>query len=191
MNKRLVVVGVAGLARSGKDTIASILCLRHGFTRVALADGVRSAFDDIDGPTWELRKELEAAGQPCRRSLQLLGTECREDVGHPRLWIGLLLAKIAYLHRYHPVQRDRFVVPDIRFTAEHLELSHDVVIRLDGSFRLWKVQRDGAGLTGDLSRHSSESQIDSIPADFTLSNNGSVADLEGAVNSLIQSMEYV
>lgn len=36
------VVGLTGVARSGKDTVGRMLVERYGFTRVAFADGLKS-----------------------------------------------------------------------------------------------------------------------------------------------------
>lgn len=38
------VIGVHGVARSGKDTVVNYLVENHGYTRVALADPVREAY---------------------------------------------------------------------------------------------------------------------------------------------------
>ena len=50
------VIGVAGLAGAGKDTIAARLCAEHGFVRVALADPLkriaRDAFAFTDAQLW-------------------------------------------------------------------------------------------------------------------------------------------
>jgi hypothetical protein len=106
MSNRLEIIGLCGVARSGKDTAAKCLELDHGFMRVALGDGLRGAFWAIDGPSWELTKELELAGVTSRWGLQTLGTEAREALtiggAHRYLWIDLLLVGIRYLAFHHP-----------------------------------------------------------------------------------------
>ena len=183
MNNNLIVVGITGVARSGKDTIAQILCSRFGFTRIALADGLRSAFRDLDGPTWELTKDLESSGQSTRWALQTLGSECRRDIRCQRLWIHLLLAKIRYLHKYHPAPRTRFVVPDIRFKVEASELRHAISVSMGGRFDVWKALRDSAGLSGQLANHASETELDSIIVDLQVSNNSGLTELETVVST--------
>lgn len=176
--ERLIVIGITGLARSGKDTIAGILCQRFGFTRVALADGLRSAFRDLDGPTWELTKGLESAGRTSRWALQQLGTEARRAANAPNLWIDLLATKIAYLSAIHPSPVRRFVVPDIRFLSEVNYLRS----AFGGSY-IWSVSRPGAGLRGEAASHASERELSAIEPDLKLFNGGSIAELETIVGT--------
>src|SRR5689334_12961283 len=117
MSEELLVIGVCGRARAGKDTVARILA-DADFLRIGLADGVKSALNDLDGATWDFRKERDAAGLTDRWAAQTLGTECREEVASLHLWVDLLLAKLRYAAKHHPVPRGRFVIPDIRFPFE-------------------------------------------------------------------------
>ncbi len=180
----LIVIGICGKARSGKDTVAQHLVNEHGFFRVALADGIRSAFSDLDGPTWELRKELEAAGKTGRWALQTLGTECRQATHNSEIWVDTALAKINYLWMHHVPSRNRFVIPDIRFPGEYDSID-DRVGKWGGQFVFWKVERPDSGLTGDAGKHSSETEIESIKADVTIQNKYSLGDLRSASSGLI------
>jgi len=184
MSDRLIIVGITGVARSGKDTIAGILCQRFGFTRIALADGVRSAFRDMDGPTWELTKQLEACGKSSRWALQQLGTEARWKANAHGVWLYLAHTKIRYLAEIHPEPRSRFVIPDIRFEAER----DYFWLMLGERFRLWKTIRPGAGLSGEAARHASEREIDAIPADLIIDNCGTIPTLEADVVSAATSL---
>jgi hypothetical protein len=188
MSEPITVIGITGVARSGKDTIAKLLCARHGFTRIALADGLRSAFGDLDGLTWDLRKELETFGISQRTMLQIMGTECRMEIGFPRLWIALLLVKINYLAHHHPVPRTEFVVPDIRFLVEASEFREMIPTRIGGSFDLWKVVRPGSGLDGIEGMHASETELDLIHPDVTIHNGNSIRELEAAVNTYARQL---
>jgi len=178
MSDRLIIVGITGVARSGKDTIAGILCQRFGFTRIALADGVRSAFRDMDGPTWELTKQLEACGKSSRWALQQLGTEARWKANAHGVWLYLAHTKIRYLAYIHPEPRARFVIPDIRFEAERDYFR----LMLGERFRLWKVLRTGAGLSGEAAIHPSETGVATMRADLLIPNDGTAADLERVVS---------
>lgn len=42
------LIGLTGLARSGKDTVGAMLVERYGYTRVAFADGIRDAALALD-----------------------------------------------------------------------------------------------------------------------------------------------
>ncbi len=198
MDTRLIVVGITGVARSGKDTIAQTLCTRFGFTRIALADGVRSAFRALDGLSGELTKELEADESTTRWALQKIGTEAREDTADLLrigddielanvIWIHLLMIKLMYLHRYHPVRRHRFVVPDIRFPHEPDTLKC-FIREAGGTYQTWAAIRDGAGLIGEAARHKSEKSVQYIVPDHTIFNNSSKADLELHVAALASQL---
>lgn len=168
VGERLLVVGICGHNRSGKDTAALGLSL-NGFRRIALADGVREAYASLDGLTWELRKE----GENAREALKLLGTECREAIGATHHWVDLLLIKIAYLNRYRPERFSRFVVPDIRFPHEPTAISR-VIKSWGGHFMLWRIERPGCVPT---SSHGSETLVDSLKVDLTIRNTGTREDL--------------
>jgi hypothetical protein len=186
VSERLIVVGLTGVAGSGKDTVASILAHRFGFFRIALADGVRAAFRDIDGITWGLAKELEKAGKTSRWALQNMGCEAREEVARAsefdtnKLWCYLAATKIVYLDRIHPVPRHLFVVPDVSYLHEVVTL-RDITRGLGGTYQTWRVERPGAGLSGEAAMHSTEIGRATIPADRTLFNNGTIRDLEAVV----------
>ncbi len=84
------IIGLHGLARSGKDTLASYLVEHHGFVRIGLADPLRKFVSDItgipledlmDGPTKETPLEWLNNKSP-RVLMQTLGTEWgRELIG--------------------------------------------------------------------------------------------------------------
>lgn len=181
----LLVVGICGHNRTGKDTAASVMAAFGGFTRVGLADGVREAFGGLDGPTWEFRKDLDAAGTDNRTPLKLLGTECREDALCPDHWIDHVILKVRYASRYHPSPRSRFVVPDVRYPRE-VDGLRERVLRLGGAFEAWKVVRPGRGPT---TGHPSELQVDAIRHDRLLSNDGTRRQFVDRVLAALEQLQ--
>jgi hypothetical protein len=178
----LTIVGITGVARSGKDTVAGILCRKYGFTRIGLADGIRSSFRDLDGLTWDLTKELEEAGKSSRWALQNFGSEARLRAMCPDLWLDLVATKITYLANVHPNPRRRFVIPDVRFPSEAATLDN-MVNPLDGRHFLWRVVRPGAGLGGPEGQHASEREMESLRPDVTIRNTGPMEYLEAIVSN--------
>lgn len=162
----LTVIGICGHNRVGKDTVAAVLCSQAGFTRIALADGVREAFGGLDGPTWELRKDMDAAGAKSREAMQVLGTECREEIGSRLHWANHLLIKIRYAAFHHAPARVDFVIPDIRFPHEP-EAIRQQIKAWGGRYETWKVVRPGFGAS---SGHASETDVDQIACDRTIRN---------------------
>ncbi len=170
MTEPITIIGIAGEAESGKDTAASFLVNQRGFTRVALADGVRSAFGDLSGPTGQFYKELNG-DFTYRRALQLLGTEARIKARNARLWISLAFAKIVYAATIHPVRRRRFVIPDFRYPREEAAFRAYGMCG-DVRFALIRVVRPGHGSIAE--RHSSETMIDGLTPDITIHNQWDV-----------------
>lgn len=188
----LLVIAICGKARAGKDTIASHLVQRHGFFRVGLADGVRAALTDLDGPTWELRKHLESHAKTIRWGAQTLGTESRFAIadagsltGPINHWSDLALIKIDFMSTQIPDGRKRFVIPDMRFPYESNRLSH-IIERWGGRFQAWKVLREGSGLSGAEATHESETSIESIQAEATIHNSGSISRLLTSIDTLAE-----
>ncbi len=182
----LIVIGISGLARSGKDTIANHLVHAAGFTRIALADGVRSSLDDIDGPTWQIRKELDKHQKGFRWPQQTMGGDCREgfDQSLSETYINDAFIKIRYLAKFHPVPRSRFVIPDVRHPYEPDRL-RILAHWLGGEFECWKVERPGAGLEGDAANHASETSVADVKADKTFQNNLDIGCLLGSVDIVL------
>lgn len=188
--QQITIICLAGPARSGKDTVASLLTTLHGFTRIALADGVRSLYRDLDGPTCELTKELDAAGKSHRSALQQIGTDCRErlpDSAAVCHWTSHLAVKVVYSAIHRPVQKTRFVVPDVRFAHEPEEI--EIALRRTFGERLrvvtWRVVRPGAGLSGVEAQHKSEAEVDQLPASAYIHNNSTIAELAANVEIVL------
>lgn len=189
MTEPLIVIGISGIARSGKDTVASQLVHSHGFFRLALADSLRGAFADIDGPTWQIRKELDEAGKGFRWPLQILGTECRKwyDDSLAEVWINCLMAKVAFLSGHHHPRRRQFCVPDVRFPHEERRL-RKLTTSLGGKFYSWRVDRPGAGLTGGAAKHASESLVNEVATNVVLLNDSSILTLSLRVRDALEDI---
>ena len=144
------VIGITGHARNGKDTAGGLLVSEYGFTRVALADAVRSmalAIDPyvsggnirlhhmVNNLGWEESKKAPEV----RRLLQAIGTEgVRDHIGDDS-WIRA--AKSTIDKTPGPV-----VVTDVRFPNEA-----DAIHAWGGD--LWRVVRinpDGSAFDNGL-----------------------------------------
>ena len=175
----LEIVGLTGLAGSGKDTAAHILVGEYGFVRVALADGVRGALRDLDGPGWDITKR---GGLTVRRALQLMGTEYGRDNVNPDLWCEVLEAKLWFLREWARRSGEslRVVVPDVRLLdeADYLQrTARCTIVRLT---------RPGAGLMGETADHRSELESTRINANVLIKNDGSRSELRDKVSKLFE-----
>lgn len=182
MSKKLI--GLAGKAWAGKDTVADYLWEKEGAIKIAFADALRSAATSIFGlgPVNFIDRELKETvvdywGMTPRRMLQLLGTEATKPVFGDNIWLK------RWFLSYSAVQdTDHVVVPDVRFDVEA-----DAIRNLGGT--IIHLVRPGTGLSGAASEHSSEAGIELRNGDMYLSNSGSVEELHHKVDELWETIK--
>jgi len=174
------VIGLTGYAQSGKDTVASILVEKYGYTRIAFAEKIRDFLYGINpmvacSPTGYLQDLVNLVGwdnakqEPqVRRLLQDLGISARELLDE-NIWITSALSKVS--------KGDRVVVTDVRFENEAM------MIKLMGG-QLWRVKRVGFG---PVNEHVSESELDGYKVDQIFVNNGTLEDLEVLVTTRMRN----
>ena len=168
-----MLIGLTGYSRAGKDEVARILVERHGFSRLAFADGIKrflelqlgglADFADVD---WdEMKKDPE-----WRELLQRTGVAMREVFGEDVL--------VDRMHLGHAAAISRCVITDVRFENEA------AAIREYGG-RIWRVSRPDVGA---LNGHVSEVGIDAILADQGIDNDGSLDDLAECVEAALSRL---
>ena len=175
----MIVVGLCGLAQSGKDTAAGAL-IEDGFIRLAFADALRDAVyaldpivgsdgvgarSVVDALGWDLAK---TSFPEVRRVLQRFGTEVGRDQFGEGFWVERLRAQMSG-------SALGYVITDCRFVNEER-----FVHSLGGV--MVRVVRPGVSLLND---HSSEAHISGLVVDAEIVNDGSVAGLHGAIRSLV------
>ena len=168
-----MIIGLSGYARSGKDTVAELLCLNYAFKRVAFADPIREAIltlnPKIDSIThvshrvedygWEVAKQEPEI----RRLLQVMGTEVGRKMFGENIWIDMAFKQAE--------QYQQVVIPDVRFPNEA-----DAIKELGGI--IWRINRHG--LNG-INEHRSEHAMDSYMVDHVIYNDGSLDELSDEV----------
>jgi len=166
MNNRLI--GLAGLAQSGKDTVGGYM---EGFHRLAFADALKSvAYDtDVDIATivdevgWERAK---AEYPHVRPFLQRLGVAMREHVSGD-VWVVAALSQM--------YEGNNYVITDVRFPNEYRAIVH-------GGGKVWRVERPGIVAPNG---HISETALDGYGFDQVVENNGTLDDLRVQVQELL------
>jgi hypothetical protein len=186
-----VIVGLTGMAGSGKDSVADILVRNHGYTRIAFADPLRSMAlalnpmvdwgrnhleisgpvrlrDVVDRDGWDVAKRFYPE---VRRTLQRFGTEVIRDHVGPNFWVDTAMAKIVS-------QPDRnWVITDCRFPNEA-----EAVVDYGGAVVL--VVRPGLEpLPGS---HASEAGVGDGLIQARLFNRGTLDDLDLRVAELVE-----
>lgn len=172
------LIGITGKARSGKDTVARHLVMNHDFVRLAFADPLKQAAQEIFGltaeQTWsdDLKEVMIPRwGMTPRKIFQLLGTECMKPFFGEDMWIKRLDINYDILK-----DSDNVVVTDVRFDpeADYIRSKGGIIVEV----------RRGDGLAGEAGSHASERGL-RLPPDMIIDNFGTIEDLHDAVDGLI------
>jgi hypothetical protein len=168
------VIGIHGLARSGKDTVANFIIAARGGYIYSFADPIRAMLVPLGvnmrDPYWQDHKEdvIPAIGKSPRQLMQTLGTEWGRELINADLW--LILAKAKLLSFGHGM-----VIADVRFENEA-----DWVRAQNG--RILHVTRPN---NIAVAAHASENGIGVHDEDLVLANDGTLEELQDKVKVLI------
>ena len=179
----MFIIGVAGKAGSGKDTIAEILGVFAGATRVAFADPIKQALNAIFGWTMEQwsdrewkERPLKSVGKSPRQLAQTLGTEWGRGQD-PMFWVRALedrLDSAVDLREHIHI----LVIPDVRFEDEA------DWVRARGGLMVHVVRPGADGKVGEQN-HSSEAGVKIAPGDVRIFNDGAKEELTFKVSRQI------
>jgi hypothetical protein len=175
----MMIIGLHGKKRVGKDTCADYLVEKYGFTKIAFADGVRDALyalnpqihngeqykDVIDFFGYEEAKDIFP---DIRMLLQRLGTEVGRNILDPDLWVNLLEKRLQ--------PNVNYVIPDVRFENEA-----NLVRKLDGP--VLAIFRQ----TGFEDDHVSEQKLPDDLIDHHIYNTSSLSDLYDYVDVVVRN----
>lgn len=184
-----MIIGLAGYAGAGKDTVGKILNLCYGYRRVAFADKVKQLALLIDpavtinrtsnperyslatlfhkeGMNWDKIKHHYEV----RRTLQDIGQGARDVLGD-RVWLN------AANLEDHEVED--ITVTDVRYLNECREIQ-------SYGGQVWWIQRDGVG---PANSHKSETSITADMVNRSLSNNGTLQRLVCDVAALMKYLK--
>jgi hypothetical protein len=178
-----IIIGLAGLKRSGKDASGLILN-QYGFRTEKFAGALKAmlialltyngrSLNDIeriiDGDMKEVPLE-EFEGRSFRHAAQTLGTEWGRDLIGTGLWVNTFLRR---------ARKYKFVVcTDVRFPNEV------AAVRSEGGV-VYRVEREGQSSGADL--HRSETEILTLDVDGVITN----IDGEGWQSHLQTQVENV
>jgi hypothetical protein len=197
MTGNMMLIGVSGYARSGKDTVADYLVSRHGFTKFAFADKVRETAqlfgDDVlvtnsgqptmtynDAVTefsYEGAKERYPEG--VRKYLVKIGHGLRGVLGDS-LWLDQVFQNKAFKSKASEIGC-RIVISDCRYLNEA-----DEVIRWRNGDVL-VIDRPGV-LAANETESTNQKRIDEYFAPTHILNDGTLEQLYANVDSFINKL---
>lgn len=173
------IIGIAGAARSGKDTLADFLQVETGGYIYHLADPMRAMLlagfgIDLNTQHWRERKEevIGPIGKSPRQLMQTLGTEWGRNLISEELW--LVMAQIQLRTR-----GPGMIVPDIRFENEAKW------VRDRGGILIHLRRKDAQ----KVQEHTSESGVTPALGEVTISNDGTLQDLQILVGEIVDGFK--
>lgn len=188
-----LIIGLVGLAGSGKDTVAEMLMNnwerdQHFHARMAFAFPIRKTFvgllrcAGVKNPEQWAEGEKKEQTAPIlnisyRQFAQTFGTEYAHEHMGRDVWIRAFESRMQA-----QVQSGvtHFVVPDVRFAVESDWLRDQGAV-------LWRIERPDAR---PVREHVSEAGIASIRTHRTILNDGSIDDLRKAVGFELAKLYY-
>jgi hypothetical protein len=164
----VTLVGIAGKAGAGKDTLANALDEYAKFSVASFAFPLKAGLammfdfgiDRWDDRDWK-EAPLEGLGISPRRLAQTLGTEWGRMLD-PGLWVRAMERQI------ESYSDTRVVIPDVRFENEA------AFVREHGT--LVHVQRSAATLDGEAAAHASEAGVAHADGDLFVYNDGTLEE---------------
>lgn len=166
-----ILIGLTGIAMSGKDTVAGHLYKQDDFFRMGFADplrdGLKAMFHLVDWHFTPEGKEIvvEWIGKTPRELMQTLGEEWGRQLVHRHIWIRHLERRM----KPKVIRGQPGIITDVR----HVEEAR--LIHSNGG-QIWRVIRPGAATTAH-SDHTSEQEAHRIVADVDLVNDGTLEQL--------------
>lgn len=193
----MIVVGLTGYARSGKDTVADRLVEEHDFEKVSFAKPLKDMLLKLNpqvGVRWTWRgpkpvylddvyvmygteEAVKASkyGEEIRGLWQRLGTDC------VRKYDDLFWVRAAFQSLTD--DNGRYVFTDVRFPneAQSIQALQDTGVVPTAS--LWLVERPGVHPAND---HESELHAGNMNEDYIIGNVSTIHDLNNSIDELVE-----
>lgn len=196
-----MIVGVTGYARSGKDSVAVVLCEDFGFCRLAFADLLREAvyrfnpwvYGEDSSKVSSLQSLVNKYGwegakayfPEVRRCLQVMGTEVGRGTFGDNAWVDALFKQIT--NPDGSLCSGDYVITDVRFPNEADAIRSRAFSTPFGG-HIWRVVRPH---NEPVNAHPSETAMLDYPdIACTISNDGDLTDLRERVVEALHYSEH-
>lgn len=175
------LIGIAGPARAGKDTLAGYACgnllYQHYWFAKPLKEAARHMFGLSDRQLYGDLKEVKDKRwrKSPREILQILGTEVARDMFHKNLWI--MRAEQEFIK----CDRRGMIISDVRYEneAKWIRKMGGIVVH---------VKRANAK---KVRKHASEDGIKLHKDDIIIQNNGTITQLYKEIGIWIFGNSYI
>jgi dephospho-CoA kinase len=181
-------IALTGKMRSGKDTVANHLYIKHGFSRIAFGTELKR----IAHITFPWVSEFSKP----RALYQQFGQLMREI--DPDVWIKHAERAVngAIDFRVNTgAERVGVVVTDLRQPNEYewARANGFTIIRVTApdDVRIGRAINAGDDFCENDLEHETELSIDKFDVDFTVNNDGSVDDLKAQVDSILSQIRTI
>jgi hypothetical protein len=176
-----ILIGLHGLARTGKDTAANYLAAQYAFMAYAFAAPLKTALQLMFNLTEEqlngALKEVPLAniGKSPRELMQLLGTEWGRHLVHNDLWLLLARQHLDAALELNNQWLQGFVISDVRIENEA------TWIRNQGGTVLHLLRPDAA----PVNPHITEAGVAIHDNDFVIQNDADLQHLYAQLDHLM------
>lgn len=179
-------IALFGHKKSGKDTVASYLCKKYGYTQHAFADpikhGCKEIFNLTDEQLYGTKKDIVDSywNVKPREIFQFLGTDIFQKIignlipkykNSPMFWVDRL---------YHDIIAEKIVISDVRFTHEYNAINkwfdNKLMLRVESGY----VSADP---------HISEHEFETFRYDAEIPYCDNICNRYSAVDSTIDLFE--
>ena len=175
-----MIVGITGKKRSGKDTVAQFLVSEYGYYQYSMAGPLKKALKTLFlWDDWHIEVDKETVdprwGISPRQAMQHIGTEWAQyalgdafprfkETSGTKLWAN----------RFREVYQGEFAVKNIRdVVISDVRFPHEEEVIRDLGGKILRIHREAESSDA----HASETNVDKIQADASITNDGSFEDL--------------
>jgi hypothetical protein len=206
------LIGVTGLARSGKDHAADYLAKEMRLFKYAFAEPLKTMLKSVFGDHFHEGDRSDICPETCksyRVMLQTLGTEWGREMMNPQVWVNLVARKFKWVEAGCPHETELgtisnlmlgherviqgMVLSDVRFDSEAEWIERNggvilVIVRPEHK-SLGDKLRSAVGLTVGIPGHQSEKGISRHFITHTIVNDGTLVDFDLKLLGLVDELE--
>ncbi len=176
-----MIIGLSGLAGSGKTTATQLLQNHYPLVRHPMAGPLKAMVaalgvprEVLDGPASVKEQPLERfGGKTARYALQTLGSEWGRNCMGEDFWVNQWAATLP---------PEGCICDDVRFRNEY-----DKVKQYDGI--VIRIVRKGSGVKDSSGAGHISEKIEQVPYDYLVVNDGLLTDLERRLLEIVSNTQ--